>query len=83
MDLDVVTYLATHRAKLADARAVHLHPSQLTEDVVRNIRKQGIEVHSWDVNDEEALGIISTLNIPKFSTDKLQQAVDFCNKISM
>lgn len=83
MDLDVVTYLATHRAKLAGARAVHLHPSQLTKDVVRNVRKQGIEIHSWDVNDEEALGIISTLNIPKFCTDKLQQAIDFRNKISM
>ena len=82
MDLDVVTYIATHRARLAGARAVHLHPSQLTESVVQDIRNEGIEVHSWDVNDEEALRIMYTLNIPKFSTDKLQQALDYRNKRS-
>ncbi len=79
MDLDVVTYLSIHRARLAKARAVHLHPSQLTNDVVKDIREQGIEVHSWDVNDEESLRTMYSLNIPKFSTDKLQQALDYRN----
>lgn len=83
MDLDVVTYMAIHRAKLAGARAVHLHPTQLTEDVVQNIREQGIEVHSWDVNDGKSLKIMSALNIPKFCTDKLQQALDYRKKVTV
>lgn len=81
MGQDVVTYVAINRAKLAGARAVHLHPTQLTEEVVRDIREQGIEVHTWDVNDEESLQFMVTLSIPKICTDNLALAVDFRTRI--
>jgi len=77
MGLDVVAYSAVQRGKLAGARAVHLHPTQLTSGIVQNIRHQGLEVHAWDVNDLDSLQLVSSLRIPKFSTDNLQQALDF------
>ncbi len=77
MGLDVVAYLAGHRARLARARAVHLHPSQLALDVVSAIRRQGIEVHAWDVNDEQALRTAVDLKVPRVCTDRLQQALQF------
>ena len=81
MKLDVVTYLAQHRARLAGARAVHLHPSQLTDEVVTSIRAGGIQIHAWDVDDLETLNQVVTLEIPKFSTDKPLQAINFRKKI--
>lgn len=81
MEIDVVTYLALHRAKLANARAVHLHPTQLTQSVVEGIRSQGVEVHAWDINDKESLKLTNDLEIPKICTDKLQQAIEFRNQI--
>ena len=82
MKLDVVTYLAIHRAKLAQARAVHLHPTQLSPEVVTSIRQQGIEVHSWEINDERTLNFIWELKIPKICTDKLPEALAFRQRIS-
>ncbi len=81
MGLDVVTYMAIQRAKLAGARAVHLHPTQLTEEVVRDIRGQGIEVHAWDVNDEDSLQLMYALSVPKICTDSLRLAVDYRKRI--
>ena len=77
MRLDVVTYLAVHRARLARARAVHLHPTQFSSEVVSAVRSCGIEVHAWDVNDEQSLNSARELGIPRICTDKLQQALDF------
>jgi len=77
MRLDVVTYLAVHRARLARARAVHLHPTQLSSEVVSAVRSWRIEVHAWDVNDEQSLNRAMELGIPRICTDKLQQALDF------
>jgi glycerophosphoryl diester phosphodiesterase len=77
MGLDVVSYRAIHRGKFAGARAVHLHPTQLTKDVVEQIRSQGLDVHSWDINDLETLKKITKLEIPKFTTDNLQMALDY------
>ena len=82
MRLDVVAYTALQRARLAGARAVHLHPSQLNQEVVSYIRAGGIDVHAWDVDDPEALNQIVALNIPRFSTDNSQQALEFRNQIS-
>lgn len=76
MRLDVVTYLAVHRARLARARAVHLHPTQLSSEVISALRSHGIEVHAWDVNDEQSLNSAMELGIPRICTDKLQQALD-------
>jgi len=75
--LDVVQYLAIHRARQAHARAVHLHPTQLTEEIVAAVRKAGIEVHAWDVNNEVALALVADLGIPRLCTDDLRQALAF------
>ncbi len=77
MKLDVVTYTAIQRAKLAGARAVHLHPTQLTSQVVDKIKKNNIEIHTWDVNDEQTLKAVADLDIPKICTDNFQQIKNF------
>jgi len=82
MKLDVVQYQAIHRARLARARAVHLHPSQLSESVVTTLRGQGIETHAWDVNDEQSLMTIDRLRIPRICTDNFVQALNFRNNLT-
>lgn len=77
MGLDVVTYLAIHRAGLAGARGVHLHPTQLSPEVVATVHSSGLEVHAWDVNDEESLSRVAELGIPRFDTDEVQLALEF------
>jgi glycerophosphoryl diester phosphodiesterase len=77
MKLDVVAHIALHSARLAGARAVHLHPSQLSPNVVSIIRTAGIEVHSWAVNDNRSLAMVQKLGIPKFDTDNLLLALQF------
>lgn len=77
MKLDVVQYQALHMARLAHARAVHLHPSQLSESVVTMLRRQGIEIHAWDVNDEQSLMTIAQLGIPRICTDNFPLAHAF------
>jgi glycerophosphoryl diester phosphodiesterase len=77
MRLDVVTYLAVHRARLARARAVHLHPTQFSSEVISALRSHGIEVHAWGANDEQSLNSAMEPGIPRICTDKLQQALDF------
>jgi glycerophosphoryl diester phosphodiesterase len=77
MKLDVVTYVAVHTARLAGARGVHLHPTQLSSEVVRGVRAAGLEVHSGFANDAHALRKIQQLGIPKFDTDNLRQALEF------
>lgn len=77
MKLDVVAHLALHGARLAGARAVHLHPTQLSPEVVNTIRAAGIEVHSWDVNDSRSLAMVRELSIRKFDTDNLPLALQF------
>ncbi|MFX0137880.1 MAG: glycerophosphodiester phosphodiesterase [Candidatus Hodarchaeota archaeon] len=77
MKADVITYLAIHRARLAQTRAIHLHPTQLSPKVVSEIRKHGIEIHSWDINDKKSLKTIFELKIPRICTDNLQEAINF------
>jgi glycerophosphoryl diester phosphodiesterase len=75
MGLDVIAHYALHRARLAGAQAVHLYPSQLSEDVVRCIRSGGIEVHAWDVNAAADLEPAPTFELPVVCTDHLEQAL--------
>lgn|SRR5574341_75971 len=77
MKSDVIAYQALHHARLANARAVHLHPTQLTHDTVSTIRKNNIEIHAWDVNNERALTTIRDFDIPRICTDNFQYAFDF------
>lgn len=55
MHLDVVAYAALNRGRLAQARAVHLHPTQLTADVASLMRASAVDIHAWQVNDQRAL----------------------------
>ena len=77
MKPDVVTYQALQRARLARARAVHLHPTQLSPEVVSTVRRHGIDVHAWEVNDEQSLAAAMELSIPRICTDRFQQALSF------
>ncbi len=77
MTLEVVEHIALHHSRLARARAVHLHPTQLSNDIVIRLRKHGIEIHAWDVNDEEALETALKYQIPRICTDNLKQAIAF------
>jgi len=77
MKLDVVLYQAIHYSRLSQARAVHLHPTQLSKTVVTTLRQQGIEIHAWDVNDEQALGTCTEFDIPRLCTDDFKQALAF------
>jgi len=70
MDLDVCAYWALQRGRLAHARAVHLHPTQLSTEVVATIRSGGLDVHAWDVNDEESLAHVAEVGISKVCTDR-------------
>jgi len=81
MRLDVIGYEALQKAKLAQARAVHLHPSQLSDEVVSMIRSSGIEIHVWDVNNEHALHSIVEYNISRICTDNFELASGFRNRI--
>jgi glycerophosphoryl diester phosphodiesterase len=81
MKLDVVLYQAIHYSRLAHARAVHLHPSQLSEEVINALREHGIEIHAWDVNDEQSLRTVEKFGLPRICTDFLKQALAFRDKM--
>ncbi len=83
MNLDVVAYQAANLARLARARAVHLHPSQLSNEVIDFVRRSGIQIHAWDVNDECALQSIVDYNIPRICTDHFELAASFRNRVSV
>lgn len=75
MQLDVCAYNALHRGRLAYARAVHLHPSQLSVAVVDAIRDGKIDVHAWAVNDRTSWELVVELGIPKVCTDAPEEAL--------
>lgn len=81
MKADVTAYTALQRARQVGARAVHLHPSQLTESVVKTIQSSSIVIHSWDVNTPEALQKTWELGISRIDTDQPEQALDFRRKV--
>jgi glycerophosphoryl diester phosphodiesterase len=81
MGLDVVAYQAANLARLARVRAVHIHPSQLSNDVVDYVRRSGFEIHAWDINNESAIHRIVEFNIPKISTDYFEWAANFRDHI--
>jgi glycerophosphoryl diester phosphodiesterase len=77
MKLDVVQHQATHLARLAHARGVHLHPTQLSQTLVNALQEQGIEIHTWDANDEPTLSAVTNLGIPRVCTDEFKRALAF------
>jgi glycerophosphoryl diester phosphodiesterase len=82
MRLDVVQYQSIHHARLAHARAVHLHPTQLTETIVTALHHQGIDIHAWDVNDQQSLMKVTKFGIPRLCTDNLKQALAFRDRLT-
>jgi glycerophosphoryl diester phosphodiesterase len=75
MTSDVVAYFSRHRARQAKADAVHLHPTQLTDQVVGYVRAAAVDVHAWDVNDVEVLQLCADLDLPWVTTDRLEHAL--------
>lgn len=82
MTLEIVQHQAIHTSRLAKARAVHLHPSQLSEEVVNALHNQGIEIHAWDVNDEQSLETVAEFGIHRICTDDFKQALAYRDKMS-
>lgn len=71
MNGSYIAYSAVNRARVARARGVHLHPSQLSREVVDEIRTAGIEIHCWDVNSREDVSATLAFGITRFDTDRL------------
>jgi glycerophosphoryl diester phosphodiesterase len=82
MGSDVVAYTAIHRSRLAGAGAVHLHPTQLSRHVVEAVRREGIEIHSWDVNDRSSLEKMLEFKIPRFDTDVPSEALRIIEELA-
>lgn len=82
MRLDVIQYQAIHLSRLAHSRGVHLHPTQLSETVVNALHEQGLEIHTWDANDEQTLAMVTSLGIPRICTDEFKQALAFRDGMS-
>jgi len=77
MKSDVLAYTALQRSRLAGARAVHLHASQLAGETIQAIRAGGCEVHAWGVNERRSLELANELQISRLCTDNLRQAITF------
>ncbi|MBN1438163.1 MAG: hypothetical protein JW929_02030 [Anaerolineales bacterium] len=77
MRADAVAYEAIHRALLAEARAVHLHASQLVPETVSAIRSHGIAIHAWGVDEKASLEKIQSFRIPRICTDCVREALEF------
>lgn len=61
---------------------MYLHPSQLSAEVVLALRKQGLEIHAWSVNDEPSLEIVAEYGISRVCADDFKQALAFRDKAS-
>jgi glycerophosphoryl diester phosphodiesterase len=81
MTPEIVQYQAVHYARLAEARAVHLHPSQLSHAIISELKEHGIEVHAWDVNEKKSLEIVTKFGIPRICTDKFEKAFLYREKL--
>ncbi|MEJ2293773.1 MAG: glycerophosphodiester phosphodiesterase [Candidatus Lokiarchaeota archaeon] len=81
MKSDVIIYLAIQRARIAKTNTIHLHPSQLSPQIMNKIRKKGYKVHAWDVSDESVLIKVLGLNIDRICTDNCRFLIDYRQKI--
>jgi len=80
MKSDVIVHLAIHRTKLARAKSIHLHPTQLLPEIVSAIQREGIQIHAWDVNNQKALEKVVELNINRVCTDNFTKVLEFRQK---
>lgn len=77
MTPDYMAYSAVHRARLSEARAVHLHVAQLTPETVSAIRRESLDVHVHGVNGREDLDSVLELDISRFDTDHLDDVLSW------
>jgi glycerophosphoryl diester phosphodiesterase len=77
MKSDVTLYLAVHRARIANTNTIHLHPSQLSQQVINTLQKKGFYVHAWDVNDINTLKKMLELNIERICTDDCRLMINY------
>ncbi len=77
MGPDVVRFISQQRGRLCGARAVHLHPSQLSRATVSVLRRTGLEIHMWDANSNADFALAEELEIPRLTTDRLALALEF------
>lgn len=66
----ILAYLAVGKARLAGASAVHLHPTQLSEEVADGVRSAGLEVHAWGVNGDATFEVASRLGVTHCDSDE-------------
>lgn len=71
---EVILHEALHLSRLARARAVHLHPTQVSAEMVATLKGKGIETHAWDVNDVDSLAFMTAIGVPKICTDEFRMA---------
>ena len=72
----IVSRLTVEKGKLAQARAVHVHPSQLTPETVDYMRGHGFDIHAWDVNDKDTLAQLLSLGVDQFTSDHIHLFLD-------
>jgi len=82
MKPDVVEFEALNLSRLANAKAVHLHPSQLTRTIVDSLHEYDIAVHAYEVNEDHALKTCIDLGIPRICTDNVAWALAIRSEIS-
>ncbi|MGB1287857.1 MAG: glycerophosphodiester phosphodiesterase [Aggregatilineales bacterium] len=58
MTTDIVLQIMLEKARLAQVRAVHLNPSQITAESVTFFRKHGFDVHAGGVDDATDLSYV-------------------------
>jgi glycerophosphoryl diester phosphodiesterase len=51
----------------------------LSETLVNALHEQGIEIHTWDANDEQTLTTITDFGIPRICTDEFRRVLAFRN----
>ena len=76
MTPEIAARLAVEKARLAKARAIHLHASQLTPNVIDFVFAHKLTIHCWDVNDLARYDFIKSLGIEQFTTDNLHLFLD-------
>jgi glycerophosphoryl diester phosphodiesterase len=73
MTPEIAARIAVEKARLARARAVHLHVSQLSPRTADYVRGNGLEIHCWDVNSLDTWNTIAALGIEQFTTDNIHR----------
>lgn len=65
---DVLGHEAVSRARLARADAVHLHPTQVNPEVLRQLDVASLAAHVWGADDPAEVSRLAALGVRRFST---------------